>query len=478
MKSKQLIIPNGTEAASFSNSVNIILSNNNNGNIIEQQRKFKRRRIFSICKFFDCPMPWFGIDIGGTLTKLVYFEPTDLDEYVESPDEQIREKTIHRYLTTNKAYGETGVRDVNLELSGVRINDRTGIIHFIRFPTDRMMNFVRLVKEKGFAQMSSTVCATGGGAEKYAKVAEEELGMYFHKSEEMRSLIKGIEFVAQNNLDECYYYDNPLGKDYKKVVWRWSSARCSTTDHIHDDKKCPPPEGLQYPYIVCNIGSGVSVVLVRSHNDFKRVSGSSIGGGFFQGLCFWLCGCETFEDAIELATKGDNKKLDKLVGDIYGMDYDAAGLPSDVIAASFGKVFNKQDAKNVKKEDLACAALVTTANNIGSIALNIANHHGIDRIVFAGNFLRVNPIAARLLAHAMNFWSKGTKKALFLIHEGYFGAVGCLDKLVDVTNTRRMEKDSKSTTPSQASSSAGEDKKSEKGEEEISKDEEMKTPRD
>jgi hypothetical protein len=22
-------------------------------------------------------MPWFGLDIGGTLTKLVYFEPTD-----------------------------------------------------------------------------------------------------------------------------------------------------------------------------------------------------------------------------------------------------------------------------------------------------------------------------------------------------------------------------------------------------------------
>ena len=23
------------------------------------------------------PMPWFGMDIGGTLAKLVYFEPTD-----------------------------------------------------------------------------------------------------------------------------------------------------------------------------------------------------------------------------------------------------------------------------------------------------------------------------------------------------------------------------------------------------------------
>ena len=99
--------------------------------------------------------------------------------------------------------------------------------------------------------------------------------------------------------------------------------------------------GLQYPYLVCNIGSGVSIVVVRSHNDFKRVSGSSIGGGFFQGLCFWLCGCETFEEAIELATKGDNKKVDKLVGDIYGKAYDAAGLPSDTIAARFGSFFNK-----------------------------------------------------------------------------------------------------------------------------------------
>lgn len=32
----------------------------------------------------------------------------------------------------------------------------------------------------------------------------------------------------------------------------------------------------------------------------------------------------------------------------------------------------------------------------------------------------------KLLAYAMDYWSKGTMKALFLEHEGYFGAVGCL----------------------------------------------------
>jgi len=31
-----------------------------------------------------------------------------------------------------------------------------------------------------------------------------------------------------------------------------------------------------------------------------------------------------------------------------------------------------------------------------------------------------------LLSYAMDFWSNGQTKALFLEHEGYFGAVGCL----------------------------------------------------
>lgn len=48
------------------------------------------------------------------------------------------------------------------------------------------------------------------------------------------------------------------------------------------------------------------------------------------------------------------------------------------------------------------------------------------QVVFVGNFLRVNPISMKLLAYAMEFWSNGTMKGLFLEHEGYFGALGCL----------------------------------------------------
>ena len=64
-------------------------------------------------------MPWFGMDIGGTLTKLIYFEPDDSGTH----EDQEAEKTLQRirkYLTNNEAYGKTGVRDKHLEMTGVR----------------------------------------------------------------------------------------------------------------------------------------------------------------------------------------------------------------------------------------------------------------------------------------------------------------------------------------------------------------------
>lgn len=41
----------------------------------------------------------------------------------------------------------------------------------------------------------------------------------------------------------------------------------------------------------------------------------------------------------------------------------------------------------------------------------------IERVVFVGNFLRVNTLSMKLLAYAMDYWSKGQLKALFLQHE-------------------------------------------------------------
>jgi len=55
-----------------------------------------------------------------------------------------------------------------------------------------------------------------------------------------------------------------------------------------------------YPFILVNIGSGVSILAVRGANDYKRISGTSLGGGTFLGLCSLLTGCTTFEEGKRL----------------------------------------------------------------------------------------------------------------------------------------------------------------------------------
>ena len=64
-------------------------------------------------------------------------------------------------------YGDTGHRDVHLEMVAVRMGGRVGTLHFIRFPTTEMESFLPLARSKGFASLASTVCATGGGAYKF-----------------------------------------------------------------------------------------------------------------------------------------------------------------------------------------------------------------------------------------------------------------------------------------------------------------------
>jgi type II pantothenate kinase len=94
-----------------------------------------------------------------------------------------------------------------------------------------------------------------------------------------------------------------------------------------------------YPYLLVNIGSGVSFLKVSGPREYERVGGTSLGGGTLWGLLSLLTGATTFDEMLDLASRGDNTKVDMLVGDIYGTDYGKIGLKSTTIASSFGKVF-------------------------------------------------------------------------------------------------------------------------------------------
>ena len=44
-----------------------------------------------------------------------------------------------------------------------------------------------------------------------------------------------------------------------------------------------------------------------------------------------------FDELLALAERGDHRKVDMLVKDIYGGDCTSLGLPGDLIASSFGR---------------------------------------------------------------------------------------------------------------------------------------------
>lgn len=96
-----------------------------------------------------------------------------------------------------------------------------------------------------------------------------------------------------------------------------------------------------------------------------------------------------------------------------------------MVASSFGKLVMKENPwDGVREEDIALALLMMITNNIGQVAHLNAQLHSCSKIFFVGSFLRHNPISCRRLSFAIDFWSAGKMEAIFLAHEGYFGALG------------------------------------------------------
>lgn len=81
-----------------------------------------------------------------------------------------------------------------------------------------------------------------------------------------------------------------------------------------------------FPFLLCNVGTGVSILHVQSETSYTRVSGTALGGGTFLGLTRLLTAARHFQDAVDSASFGDARRVDMLVADIYGQDDDRTSL--------------------------------------------------------------------------------------------------------------------------------------------------------
>jgi len=164
---------------------------------------------------------------------------------------------------------------------------------------------------------------------------------------------------------------------------------------------------------------------------FKRVSGTSLGGGTFAGLCRLIYeNSAEYNEIIDEAKGGDNTKVDLLVGDIYGCDYNDHGLKADIIASTFGKIATMKIPKDKKlkdcfsKSDAIKSFLFMMANNIAQIFYLCTHKFRAKNIFFTGGFIRGNHHVWSKLSWSMNYWTEGKMKAMFVRYDGFLAALG------------------------------------------------------
>ena len=144
-----------------------------------------------------------GVDIGGTLAKIVYFVPRT--EVPTSPEEHAANGRAKEYILTSQDYGTTGHRDVEQEFFSPALN---GTLHFIKFETRRFESALQIIKQKGLVHAGTHVYGTGGGAVKFQKTFRETLGVGVHKFDELETLVNGMGFLMYHYPTECYTLRN------------------------------------------------------------------------------------------------------------------------------------------------------------------------------------------------------------------------------------------------------------------------------
>uniref|UniRef100_A0A8C8RMD3 4'-phosphopantetheine phosphatase n=1 Tax=Pelusios castaneus TaxID=367368 RepID=A0A8C8RMD3_9SAUR len=266
----------------------------------------------------------------------------------------------------------------------------TARLHFIKFENTYIETCLDFIKDHLVNTETKVIKATG--------------------EDVMTCLIKGCNFVLKNIPHEVFAYQKDSETEFR-----------FQTNHPNI-----------FPYLLVNIGSGVSIVKVETEDKFEWIGGSSIGGGTFWGLGALLTKTKKFDELLQLASKGKHTNVDMLVKDVYGGAYQTLGLSGNLIASSFGKSATAD--KEFSKDDMAKSLLHMISNDIGQLACLYAKLHNLHKIYFGGFFIRGHPVTMRTITYSINFFSKGEVQALFLRHEGYLGAIGAFLKGAEQDN--------------------------------------------
>lgn len=364
-----------------------------------------------------------GIDIGGTLAKVVCVGPTKriLDSASRFPA---------AVLTHDKS---SDTEDIRPEDLGVEIledpNERSvAMFSFSSRGIGSLLEFLVFLFSKT-GSIPQFINVTGGGALKFQNELQRAFpNTRFIKIDEMDAIAEGFSYLVRRP-NSAFLFDS----------------------HTLTLTPVPPQEvASPFPLLLVNIGSGVSMILIKGPGDYKRVQGSPIGGGTVVGLGKSLFHAKSFEEIMELSMSGDSSKVDLSVGELLGAPPNDEFWNMNTLAASLAKL-NTLKLGQVSRADLAQSIVRMVSYNIGYIAYLVSCLHNVNRIYFSGKYVNKHIPTMDAIAYAVKFYEnwkppptaleddsvepespinlgyRGSKcEVRFLHQEGYVGAIGAL----------------------------------------------------
>ncbi len=178
-----------------------------------------------------------------------------------------------------------------------------------------------------------------------------------------------------------------------------------------------PPDA----FVLAVLGTGTAFAAVRG-SVATHLGGTPLGGGSFVGVARRVLPGLTYEQMIVGARRGDRRKVDVMIGDVY-----PAGIGRvrpDLTAVHLAL------ATRGTLDDFLAGLLNLHGENIGQIAASRARIAGVAHIVLAGGFVHSNPALLSSLTAMIGMFGVSAEVTP---SPGFAGAVGAALLAVEAT---------------------------------------------
>ncbi|CUV07484.1 unnamed protein product [Cryptosporidium hominis] len=329
----------------------------------------------------------YGLDIGGTLIKLVYTLSLENDELFEYELENMRKNFYDiEALRSNRKYVIFClIAPVNKEIE-LQIGDIFGFL-----------------KERGLYKPNS-VPMTGGGSVKFKTILESKYKIKVVRFDEMKSIVNGCFELFGNlstgNLQQPHFYSILKGETF--LVRMDSHTRI-------------------FPSLVISVGSGVSIIRVENQNQFERVSGTRFGGGTVFGISK-LLGVENYGDLLKLYSSYERKNGQNLGESTHlsGCFFKEFVKESSITSSSLPQYLGEAE----QKEKFVHNIVNMMYSDLSYLICLISSNYKYENIVFCGNYVSNHHKIIIKSIKKYSYMLNDKVNVFFHYLDGFFGAIG------------------------------------------------------